>query len=180
MRRRRGSRRTSRSAAASLLRALAGRRDPRLAAWTQAIHRERRPGDGGGERSPRWRSSAARCRFAPSVVAAASASRPRFRSIDEPGYWRHNQIAWAGVREAPPELDALVLDLRAALVDAKIAFDPKPFVAHLTLVRKARPGFRLPRLEPIEWPVRDFVLVRSVTGPDGSTYEVAERWARGV
>jgi 2'-5' RNA ligase len=156
----------------------------RLADWTQVIHRA----SGGRAMRPEnvhltlaflGNTDAA---LLPSVVAAASRVAPRRFTlrIDEPGYWRHNQIAWAGVRESPPELDALVLDLRAALVDAKIAFDPKPFVAHLTLVRKARPGFRLPRLEPIEWPVRDFVLVRSVTGPDGSTYEVAERWARGV
>ena len=114
----------------------------------------------------------------PAVIAAADRVPPRAFTlrVDEPGYWRHNQIAWAGVREVPLELAALVGDLRAALVAAGIAFDPKPFVAHLTLVRKARPGFKLPSLEPIDWPVRDFVLVRSVTGTDGSTYEVAQRW----
>lgn len=115
----------------------------------------------------------------PAITAAAGKVAPRAFTlrIDEPGYWRHNQIAWAGVQEAPPQLDALVADLRAALVAARIAFDPKAFVAHLTLVRNARPGFRMPRLPPIDWPVREFVLVRSATGPEGSTYEVAERWA---
>ncbi len=114
----------------------------------------------------------------PAVIAAADRIPPRAFTlrVDEPGYWRHNQIAWAGVREVPPELAALVGDLREALVAAGIAFDPKPFAAHLTLVRKARAGFTLPGLEPIEWSVRDFVLVRSVTGADGSTYEVARRW----
>jgi 2'-5' RNA ligase len=115
----------------------------------------------------------------PAIIAAAGrvAPRPFSLRIDEPGYWRHNQIAWGGVREPPPELGALVADLRAALVAARIAFDPKPFVAHLTLVRKARPGFRMPALDAIEWPVRDFALIRSVTGPDGSAYEVVQRWA---
>ncbi len=84
---------------------------------------------------------------------------------------------WAGVREPPPALDALVADLRAALVEAGIAFDPKPFVTHITLVRNARPDFELPVLEPIDWPVRGFVLVRSVTGREGSAYEVIRRWA---
>ncbi len=114
----------------------------------------------------------------PAVIAAADRVPPRAFTlrVDEPGYWRHNQIAWAGVREVPLELAALVGDLRAALVAAGIAFDPKPFVAHLTLVRKARPGFNLPSLAPIDWPVRAFVLIRSVTGTEGSTYEVAQRW----
>lgn len=112
------------------------------------------------------------------VAAAAARVAPRAFTlrVDEPGYWRHNGIAWAGVRAAPPELAALVSDLRAALAEAGIPFDPKPFVAHLTLVRKARPGFALPRLAPIEWPVREFVLVRSTTGLDGSRYEVIGRW----
>jgi 2'-5' RNA ligase len=43
-------------------------------------------------------------------------------------------------------------------------------------VRKARSGFKLPRLDPIDWPVRDFALICSVTGPDGSVYEVMQRW----
>jgi 2'-5' RNA ligase len=156
----------------------------RLAEWAHAIHRA------SGGRAMRPENVHLTLAFLgstdaallPVIASAAGRATPRTFTlrIDDPGYWRHNQIAWAGVRESPPELDALVLELRAALVDAKIAVDPKPFAAHITLVRKARPGFRLPRLEPIEWPVRDFVLVRSVTGPDSSTYEVAERWARGV
>jgi 2'-5' RNA ligase len=152
----------------------------RLADWTQAMHRA----SGGRMMQPEnvhltlaflGSTDAA---LLPSIVAAASRVAPRRFTlhIDEPGYWQHNQIAWAGVREAPLALDALVLDLRAALVEAKLAFDPKPFVAHLTLVRKARPGFKLPPLEPIEWSVQDFVLVRSATGADGSTYDVTQRW----
>jgi len=112
------------------------------------------------------------------IAAAAARVAPRdfTLTVDEPGYWRHNQIAWAGVRSVPAALDDLVAELRAALVAAEIAFDAKPFVPHITLVRKARPGFNLPPLAPIDWPVRAFVLVRSVTGTEGSTYEVARRW----
>lgn len=114
----------------------------------------------------------------PEIAAAAARVAPRafVLRLDESGYWRHNQIAWAGAQQVPPDLTALVFDLRAALAAAAIPFDPKPFVAHVTLVRKARPGFALPRLEPFDWPVREFVLVRSVTGPDGSRYEVIGRW----
>lgn len=157
-----------------------GRTRERLAGWTRAIHRA------GGGRAMRPENVHLTLAFLgstpPAVLPALSEAAQRVtpRSftlrIDEPGYWRHNQIAWAGVREPPSELDALVGDLRAALVEAKIAFDPKPFVAHITLVRKARSGFKLPRLDPIDWPVRDFALICSVTGPDGSVYEVMQRW----
>lgn len=153
----------------------------RLADWTRAIHRA------SGGRAMRPENVHLTLAFLgstpsatlPAITAAARQVAPRVFTlrIDEPGYWRHNQIAWAGVKAPPPELDALVGDLRAALVAARIAFDPKAFVAHITLVRKAQPGFKLPHLAPIDWPVREFVLVRSATGPEGSTYEVEERWA---
>jgi 2'-5' RNA ligase len=152
----------------------------RLADWTRAIHRA------SGGRAMRPETVHLTLAFLgptpaaalPAITAATEQVAPRAFTlhVDEPGYWRHNQIAWGGVREPPPELGALVADLRAALVAARITFDPKPFVAHLTLVRKARPGFRMPALEAIEWPVRDFVLVRSVTGAEGSDYEVIGRW----
>ena len=152
----------------------------RLADWTLAIHRK------SGGRATQPESVHLTLAFLggtdpavlPAIEAAAARIAPRAFSvrIDEPGYWRHNQIAWAGVQQVPPELTALVSDLRTALLESGIPFDPKPFVAHVTLIRKARPGFRMPRLAPIDWPVRDFVLVRSATGPDGSRYEVVGRW----
>jgi 2'-5' RNA ligase len=152
----------------------------RLADWTRAIHRASagramRPEDvhltlaflGSTDPALLLAIEAAAARVTPRTLALR---------IDAPGYWRHNQIVWAGARAEPPELAALVGDLRAALLEANVPFDAKRFAAHITLVRKANPGFDLPRLEPIEWPVRDFVLVRSVTGPDGSRYEVLKRW----
>jgi 2'-5' RNA ligase len=110
--------------------------------------------------------------------AAASVRLREFTLvIDEAGYWRHNQIAWAGAKVVPPQLEALVADLRAALVERGVRFDAKPFVAHATLVRKARPGFRLPRLSAIEWPVREFALIRSELTPEGSRYAVEASWS---
>jgi 2'-5' RNA ligase len=151
-----------------------------LADWTRAIH-----GASGG-RAMRPENVHLTLAFLgstdpatlPAVEAAASRVAPRTCTlrIDEPGYWRHNQIVWAGAREVPAELAAFVADLRAALLEARIAFDAKPFVAHITLIRRARPGFRMPRVAPIEWAVREFVLVQSVTEPDGSRYEVVKRW----
>lgn len=156
----------------------------RLAEWARAIHRE------SGGRAMRPENVHLTLAFLgntdpallPAIEAAAARVEPRAftLTIDEPGYWRHNQIAWAGARETPPELAALVTDLRAALLAAHVPFDAKPFATHVTLVRKARPGFQMPRLAAIEWRVTDFVLVRSVNGPDGSHYEVGRRWGAGT
>ena len=81
-----------------------------------------------------------------------------------------------GATETPAALDAIVSDLRAALAAAEFAFDPKPFVPHVTLVRKVPAGFVMPAVQPIRWAVTGFVLVRSVMRPAGSDYLVEGRW----
>ena len=96
--------------------------------------------------------------------------------LDRAGLWNHNRIAWAGTSAVPPEIEALVAELRAALAEVRFTPEQRPFVPHITLVRNARPGGVLPALEPIRWPVASFVLVRSVLRPDGSDYAIQGRW----
>lgn len=110
------------------------------------------------------------------AAAAGVRTEPFELVLDEPGFWNHNRIAWAGATRTPEPLATLVEDLRAGLAAAGFAFDPKPFVPHVTLVRKARPGFAMPALEPIRWRATGFVLVRSVMRPAGSDYLVESRW----
>jgi 2'-5' RNA ligase len=110
-------------------------------------------------------------------AAAGRVSPHRFELVlDRVGLWNHHRIAWAGASRVPPELDALVAELHAALADARFAFDRKPFALHITLVRNARPGRALPALAPIRWPVDGFALVRSVLRPGGSEYAIQRRW----
>jgi 2'-5' RNA ligase len=96
--------------------------------------------------------------------------------LDEPGYWKHNRIAWAGATKDPDALLTMVADLRAALLGARFRFDPKPFVSHVTLVRKGNSPPEVPRLAPIVWRVPGFALIRSVPGPSGSDYAVEAEW----
>lgn len=110
------------------------------------------------------------------AAAAGVRVRPFELVLDEAGFWKHNRIAWAGATQTPAALETLVSDLRAALAAARFAFDRKPFVSHLTLVRKAQPGFVMPALDPIRWEVTAFALVRSVMRPAGSDYLVEARW----
>src|SRR5204862_5802565 len=97
--------------------------------------------------------------------------------LDRPGYWKHNRIAWAGPSLVPPELAALVSGLRGALAKSRIAFDTKPFVSHVTLLRDGREPRAIPELAPIEWRLAGFALVQSVTLPRGSRYEVRRSWS---
>jgi len=109
-------------------------------------------------------------------AAAAIAARAFSLKLDQPGHWKHNRIAWAGASVVPPELDALVADLRAALSGAHVVFDPKAFVSHVTLLRDASEPRAMPALQPIEWKPDSFALMRSVVLPRGSRYEVRQSW----
>jgi len=97
-------------------------------------------------------------------------------AVDQPGYWKHNRIAWAGASADPPALVEMVDELRAALKAARFRFDAKPFVSHVTLLRKARAPARMPALAPIVWRGSGFALIRSVPGPDGTEYAVEGEW----
>jgi 2'-5' RNA ligase len=99
--------------------------------------------------------------------------------VDRAACWRHNRIAWVGPARTPPALDVLVGQLRDRVADAGFAFDRKPFAPHVTLVRNALCRPLDDAIEPIEWAVQDFVLVRSVPEAGGSNYAVIGRWGRG-
>ncbi len=101
---------------------------------------------------------------------------PLALTLDRVGYWKHNRIVWCSPEDEPQVLTALVADLRAGLDRAGIHYDPKPFVSHLTLLRKSSGLGAAPRWMPLEWEVRDFALVRSVPIEGGVSYEVLRRF----
>lgn len=96
--------------------------------------------------------------------------------IDHAHYWKHNKIVWVGPQAMPAPLAALVGQLHGALKDHGFVLEERPFAAHITLLRKARPPKALPPLPKLEWPVNEMLLVRSRTSPKGSTYEPIERF----
>lgn len=93
------------------------------------------------------------------------------------GWWPHNRIVWAAPEETPAEMTLLVDALRESLLGAGFRFDTKPFVPHITLLRKADCGKSLLPSGGIEWRAEEFVLVRSVSGEGGAAYEVLGRWS---
>jgi 2'-5' RNA ligase len=95
--------------------------------------------------------------------------------IEEARYWRENHIVWAGPRETPQPLQTLFERLSMELYREEFILERRPFAAHVTLIRKARSA-NLPPLPALDWPVQEFVLVRSSLSPKGSTYEPLERF----
>ena len=70
----------------------------------------------------------------------------------------------------------LVADLGCALGHEGFAIDRRPYLAHVTLLRKARCGPMAEELVAIDWPVQEFVLVRSELDSEGSRYSTLGRW----
>ena len=97
--------------------------------------------------------------------------------IDAARYVKRNEMVWVGPAAIPAELAALAADLRQALTVGGFVLEDRPFAAHVTVVRKARMPKSIPPLPRVEWPVDEFLLVRSRTSPKGSTYEPLERFA---
>ena len=95
--------------------------------------------------------------------------------LDRLGVFRRARVLWIGA-EAPRPLTELAAGLRAAAAACGLQPEERPFVPHVTLARKIRPGLRLPRPEPVRWVVESFVLVASETLPGGAEYRILRRW----
>ncbi|MEJ2643752.1 MAG: RNA 2',3'-cyclic phosphodiesterase [Gammaproteobacteria bacterium] len=115
------------------------------------------------------------------MAAAAGQVRvaPFTLRLDRIGHWRRPRILWAGASVTPPELLDLSGALNAHLAPCGYQPEARPFQAHLTLARKAAQPVALTSVEPIEWPVRSFCLVRSVIASTGSSYEILRTWTLG-
>ena len=114
----------------------------------------------------------------PAIGAARGIKGRRHQlPIDAARYVKKNEMVWVGPATMPPELAALAADLRNVLTSAGFALEERPFAAHVTLLRKAHMPKAIPPLPRVEWPVEEFVLVRSRTSPQGSVYEPLERFA---
>jgi 2'-5' RNA ligase len=103
-------------------------------------------------------------------------ARTHVLPIEQARYWRENNIVWAGPRETPPPLKALFDSLSVELFREEFILERRPFAAHVTLIRKARASKSLPPLPSLDWPVDEFVLVRSALSAAGSSYEPLERF----
>ena len=113
------------------------------------------------------------------AVAAAGAVHGRRHAlpIDAARYVKKNEMVWVAPATMPPELATLAGDLHRALRAAGFALEERPFAAHVTLIRRAGMPKSILPLPRVEWPVDEFVLIRSRTSPKGSTYEPIERFA---
>jgi RNA 2',3'-cyclic 3'-phosphodiesterase len=109
-------------------------------------------------------------------IGRATVGEAHSLPIEQARYWKHNRIVWVGPNETPVPLAALAADLKSALMREGFALEQRAFEAHVTLIRKAHAPRALPALPALDWPVEEFVLVRSTLSSEGSSYDVIERF----
>jgi 2'-5' RNA ligase len=117
--------------------------------------------------------------------------------LDRLGLWARAQVLWIAPTGVPPALLALERGLWDRLVGLGFERDPRPYLPHVTVARKAgigvEPQFSMARGKPraspenrgstpipipipIRWLVSGIALVESRPGPRSPRYDVLESW----
>src|SRR5687768_16337284 len=78
-------------------------------------------------------------------------------ALDRIGYWRHNEIVWAGTTRVPGALVTLEASLRKALIAEGLPGDDRPYAPHVTLVRDAERKPAPREMAPLVWDAEEFV-----------------------
>lgn len=88
--------------------------------------------------------------------------------IDHVGTFRSARVAWVGGAPAS-RLSSLADRVRGALDRLGISYDKKPFVAHVTLLRKFDAPRPLIPIEPLRWPIGPPMLAAAAPAGDVGT-----------
>lgn len=146
----------------------------RIDAAAAAIEREHRPGGRRLRRDRLHLTVQFLGDFAPLPDAVADAARDAASRIDVEAFvltldcaggFRGSRVGWLGCRQCPPPLHALHDVLGRALAATGLPADTRAgFTPHVTVQRDVHAPFARMPVAPIEWPVREFVLIDSRAG----------------
>jgi 2'-5' RNA ligase len=147
-----------------------------------ATNLRREHGDGGWIEPAKWHITLAYLgtwpemptEFAKRAEAAATRVRsaPATVRLDYIDSFSGDRRPWfLGVAHAPAAT-ALATELRARLRESDVAYDPRPFIPHLTL-RSARTSAPAVAISPISWTAYEICLMHSP--PESVAYEVLAR-----
>ncbi|MGH8528682.1 MAG: RNA 2',3'-cyclic phosphodiesterase [Nevskiales bacterium] len=111
------------------------------------------------------------------TAASAVNGQPFALTLDRAGGFRNRKVpCWLGPERPPAALELLYRNLHSALVDARIKPERLRFVPHLTIIREAKHTLPSTAIKPIDWPIHEFVLIRSVLQRQPPEYEILGRY----
>lgn len=96
-------------------------------------------------------------------------------TIDRVGGWP-NGIVWAGSSQPCPALSELAAALQQGLVQAGFPTEARPFVPHVTLLRRARHRLTPRDITPLRFVLRRVSLMESILTPQGPQYRELQHW----
>lgn len=96
--------------------------------------------------------------------------------LERVGCWPKSGILWVGSEQTPETLWQLVQQLNSGLVGCGHEAEKRPYAAHLTLARNARPCVPAHNVDAIRWEIDRFCLVQSHTLREGARYEILRQW----
>jgi len=108
------------------------------------------------------------------ATAAALPLQPFGLVFDQPRLWPRG-LAVLCASEPPAALIRLHEALGQALGALDLALDPRPYVPHVTLARRAEAAIAPRVFAPVQWPVQCFALVLS-TGLKAPRYRVLRQY----
>ncbi|TNF33940.1 MAG: RNA 2',3'-cyclic phosphodiesterase [Gammaproteobacteria bacterium] len=112
-------------------------------------------------------------------AATSVRSEPFNLRLDRYGHFYQARVFWLGCSDIPPVLKQLYTDLATAFTGCGYTADKRPYAPHVTLMRKLLKPGPLIQPEAIHWPVREFVMLESLSHPEGVEYRVIERYPLG-
>jgi 2'-5' RNA ligase len=118
-------------------------------------------------------------RLVPALSSLSAGGEPHSLPIEQARHRAQNRIVWVGPNETPDPLRFLAETLTNQLAARNFKTEKRPFAAHVTLIRKARRPGELPKVPEVDWPVQEFVLVRSRLSAAAPHYDVVERFPLG-
>lgn len=115
------------------------------------------------------------------IAAGAATSSAAFTlTLDRVDTLPGSDILVLAGSNVPAELVALVEGLRFNLSNNQIRLKRKIFrphiTPHITLARNLPRRRPVQKIEAVEWPVEEFVLIDSTVTRSGSEYQVLKRW----
>ena len=97
-------------------------------------------------------------------------------TLNHYGYFQKPKIIWMGLDKISNKLNALHTKLANNLKPCGYNAEQREFNPHLSLIRKARQPEQLLKFEPIQWQVKEFVLVESISTKVGVKYKVIQSY----
>jgi len=99
--------------------------------------------------------------------------------FDQLTSWSNARILCLTSTKQPQQIIDLVEQLKIVIGQHGVQLDSRPYIAHVTLARNARPNPTI-MLKPISYHAINFCLVESVSTADGVDYRVLESWPLGL